>query len=108
MAPGRTGGYTRTMSFFRRRAAVRFALIAAALYAALLFAGPAAHADLGDHVKSSAHCQVCAGNPLAARVEPRIAVSTPILAVAGDVAGLVLAGFAAPVPFRTSGRSPPA
>jgi hypothetical protein len=96
------------MSFFRRRAAVRFAMVALAIYAALLFAGPIAHADLGDHVKSSSHCQLCAGNPLAARVEPRIAVSTPVLAAAGDIAAPVLAGFAAPVPFRTSGRSPPA
>ena len=96
------------MSFFRRRAAVRFALIAVALYAALLVAGPAAHADLGEHAKSSTHCQLCAGNPLAARVEPRVATATPLLAAAGDVAGLVLAGFAAPAPYRTSGRSPPA
>jgi hypothetical protein len=96
------------MSFFRRQAAMRLALIAVAIYAVLLVAGPAAHADLGEHAKSSTHCQLCAGNPLAARVEPRLAASTPLLAAAGDVAGLVLAGFAAPVPFRTSGRSPPA
>jgi hypothetical protein len=96
------------MSFFRRRAAVRLAMIALTIYAGLLAAGPVAHADLGDHVKASSHCQLCAGNPLAARVEPRVAVSTPVLAAAGDVASLVLAGFVAPVPFRTSGRSPPA
>ena len=98
------------MSFFRRRAAVRFAMIALAVYAALLMAGPVAHADLGDHAKSSSshYCQLCAGNPLAARVEPRVAPVTPTLAAVGDVAGPVLAGFAAPVPSRTSGRSPPA
>jgi hypothetical protein len=96
------------MPFFRRRPAMRLAMIALAVYAALLFAGPVAHADLGDHVKSPSHCQLCAGNPLAARVEPRIAVSVPVLAAAGDVAGLIVAGFVSPVPFRTSGRSPPA
>lgn len=95
------------MSFFRRRAAVRFAIIALAVYAALLFAGPVAHTDLGDHVKSSSHCQLCAGNPLAARVEPRVAASNPILAAVGYVASMVVTGFVAPVPFRTSGRSPP-
>jgi hypothetical protein len=97
------------MSFFRRRAAVRLAMMALAVYAALLMAGPVAHADLADHAKSSSHyCQLCAGNPLAARVEPRVGVSTPTLAAIGDVASPALAGFKAPVPFRTSGRSPPA
>ena len=87
---------------------MRLAMIALAVYAALLFAGPVAHTDLGDHVKSSSHCQLCAGNPLAARIEPRMAASTPVLAAVGDVASIVVAGFVAPVPFRTSGRSPPA
>jgi hypothetical protein len=96
------------MSFFRRRAAVRLGMMALAVYAALLMAGPVAHADLADHAKSSSHCQLCAGNPLAARVEPRVAASRPTLAAIGDVAGVVVGGFIAPVPFRTSGRSPPA
>jgi hypothetical protein len=96
------------MSCFRGRAAVRFAAIALAVYAALLVVGPAAHTDLADHVKSSSHCQACAANPLAARIEPRVAASAPALASTGEIAGIQTAGFVSPVPFRTSGRSPPA
>jgi hypothetical protein len=96
------------MSFFRRRAAIRFAVIALAVYAGLLVVGPAAHTDLADHVKSPNHCQVCAGNPLAARIEPRVTASQPALPAIGEVAGVLHAGFVSPVPYRTSGRSPPA
>jgi hypothetical protein len=97
------------MSYFRRRPTVRFAVIALAVYAALLVVGPVAHTDLADHVKSSSsHCQICAANPLAARIEPRVAASTPTLPALGEVAGVLAPGFASPVPFRTSGRSPPA
>jgi len=96
------------MSCLRRRPAVRFAAIALAVYAALLVVGPVAHTDLADHVKSSSHCQVCAANPLAARVEPRVAASAPTLPARGEVAWVFAADFESPVPFRTSGRSPPA
>jgi len=96
------------MSSFRRWPAVRFAGIAIAVYAALLVVGPVAHTDLADHVKSSSHCQVCADNPLAARIEPRVAASAPTLPAVGEVAGALAPGFVSPVPFRTSGRSPPA
>ena len=96
------------MSYSRRRPAVRLAAIAIAVYAALLVVGPVAHADLADHVKSSSHCQVCAANPLAARVEARVLASAPALAAAGEIAGVRAPGFVSPVPFRTSGRSPPA
>jgi hypothetical protein len=96
------------MSYFRRQPAVRFAVIALAVYAALLVVGPVAHTDLADHVKSSSHCQVCAANPLAARIEPRVAASAPTLPSVGEVAGVLTADFVSPVPFRTSGRSPPA
>ncbi len=96
------------MSYFRRRPAVRFAAIALVVYAALLVVGPVAHTDLADHVKSSSHCQVCAANPLAARIEPRVAASAPTLPSTGEVPGILAADFASPVPFRTSGRSPPA
>ena len=96
------------MSYFRRRPSVRFAVIALAVYAALLVVGPVAHTDLADHVKASSHCQVCAANPLAARIEPRVASSAPTLSALGDVAGILAADFVSPVPVRTSGRSPPA
>jgi len=96
------------MAYLRRRPAVRFAVIALAVYAALLIVGPVAHTDLADHVKSSSHCQVCAANPLAARIEPRVAASVPNLPALGEVAGVLAPGFVSPVPFRTSGRSPPA
>ena len=96
------------MSYFRRWPAVRFAVIALVVYAALLIVGPVAHTDLADHVKSSSHCQICASNPLAARIEPRVAASTPTLPALGEVAGVLAPGFVSPVPFRTSGRSPPA
>lgn len=96
------------MSYFRRRPAVRFAGIAIAVYAALLVVGPVAHTDLADHVKSSSHCQVCAANPLAARIEPRVAGSAPALPAMGEVAGALAPDFVSPVPFRASGRSPPA
>ena len=100
--------YTRDMSYFRRRPSVRLAVAALAVYAALLVVGPVAHTDLADHVKSSSHCQVCAANPLAARVEPRVATAAPHLSALGEVAGFLVPGFVSPVPFRTSGRSPPA
>jgi hypothetical protein len=96
------------MSYFRRRPTLRFAVIALAVYAALLVVGPVAHTDLADHVKSSSHCQICVANPLAARIEPRVAASAPTLPAIGEVAGALAPGFASPVPFRTSGRSPPA
>ena len=96
------------MSFFRRRPAVRCAVIALAVYAALQVVGPVAHTDIADHVKSPSHCQVCAANPLAARIEPRVTSSQPSLPAIGDVAWVLPAGFVSLVPFRTSGRSPPA
>ena len=96
------------MSYFRRRPSVRLAIAALAVYAALLVVGPVAHTDLADHVKSSTHCQVCAANPLAARIEPRVAACAPALPAMGEVAGVRAPGFVSPVPFRTSGRSPPA
>ena len=92
--------------YLSRRPAVRFAVIALAVYALLLVVGPVAHTDLADHVKSPNHCQVCAGNPLAARIEPRVAASAPTFPTVDEVSGVVAAGFASPVPFRTSGRSP--
>jgi hypothetical protein len=96
------------MSYFRRGPAGRVAVIVLAVYAALLVVGPVAHTDVADHVKSSSHCQVCTGNPLAARIEPRVAASAPTLPATGEVAGILAPGFVSPVPFRTSGRSPPA
>jgi len=96
------------MSHFRRRPAARWAAIALAVYAALLVVGPVAHADLADHVKASSHCQSCAANPLAARIEPRAATSAPTLAAAGEVTALPSAAFVSPVSSSTSGRSPPA
>lgn len=96
------------MSYFRRRPAWRFAAIALAVYAALLVVGPVAHTDLADHVKASSHCQSCAANPLAARIEPRVAATAPTLPVTGEVASTLAAGFVTPVSSRTSGRSPPA
>lgn len=96
------------MSDLRRRSATRFAVIALALYAALLVVGPAAHADLADHVKAASHCQACAANPLAARIEPRVAASAPLLSRAGEVVGVLSDGFVSPASLRTSGRSPPA
>ena len=96
------------MTYLRRRPAVRFAVIALAVYTALLVVGPVAHTDLADHVKSSNHCQVCAANPLAARVEPRVGAAAPARPAVGEVAGARSPGFVSPVPSRTSGRSPPA
>lgn len=83
------------------------ARIAVAVYASLLLAAPAAH-DAADHVKSSPHCQLCTARPQAARAEPRVVLAPPTLPAAGEVAGPRHRGFVAPVPFRTSGRSPPA
>lgn len=103
-----SGAILETMSYLRRRPAARVAMIALAVYAALLVVGPVAHTDLADHVKSSTHCQVCAANPLAARIEPRAAASAATLPALGEVAGVLPAGVVSPVPFRTSGRSPPA
>jgi hypothetical protein len=60
-------------------------------------------------VKSpSTHCQLCTARPLAARAEPRVAVGAPTLSAAGEVVGPRESGFVSPVPFSTSGRSPPA
>ena len=102
------GAYTRRMSHPRRRPAARFAALALVFYAALLVVGPVAHTDLADHVKASSHCQICVANPLAARIEPRVAACAPAPEVTGDVAGFVAVGFVSPVSSRTSGRSPPA
>jgi hypothetical protein len=96
------------MSYLRRRPAARLAAFALAVYAVILVVGPAAHADLADHVKASNHCQACVANPLAARIEPRVVSSTPVLSAAGEVAGLESAGFVSPAVSRTSGRAPPA
>jgi hypothetical protein len=96
------------MSWLRGRRTTGYAAIALAVYAALLVIAPVAHADVADHVKASSHCQVCTANPLAARVEPRIASATPTLASAGEVAAYRAAFFVAPVASGTSGRSPPA
>lgn len=96
------------MSFLRRQPAARFAAIALAVYAALLVVGPAAHADVADHVKASSHCQACAAKPLAARVEPRVATVAPVLSAAGEVAGALSDGFVSRESSCTSGRSPPA
>ena len=96
------------MPYLSRRPAARFAVIALALYAALLVVAPAAHADLADHVKASSHCQACAANPLAARVEPRVATARPLLAAAGEVACTLSDGFVSHASSCRSGRSPPA
>jgi len=96
------------MSWLRGRRTAGYAAVALALYAVLLVVAPVAHADVADHVKASSHCHVCATNPLAARVEPRIASAPPTLAAAGEVAPYRAEGFVAPVSSRTSGRSPPA
>lgn len=96
------------MTWLRGRPAGWYAAIALAVYAALLVVAPVAHTDVADHVKASSHCQVCAANPLAARIEPRIAAARPTLDAAGEVVGFLAAGFVSPVSSRTSGRSPPA
>ena len=83
------------------------ARIAVGIYAALLLAAPVAH-DVADHARSTTHCQLCTAKPQAARIEPSAAVSVPPPAAAGSVSGPSRTGFVSPVPFRTSGRSPPA
>ena len=95
------------MSYFRRRPAVRLAVIALAVYAALLVVGPVAHTDLADHVKASSHCQVCAANPLAARIEPRIAATAPALSAVGEVAGVAAGSCRGPVPHVRAVPRPP-
>jgi hypothetical protein len=96
------------MSYFRGRPAARLVAIALSVYATMLAVAPVAHADLADHVKASSHCQACAANPLAARIEPRVAAFAPLLSADGDVPGVLAPGFVSPVSSRTSGRSPPA
>lgn len=83
------------------------ARIAVGIYAAVLLAAPVAH-DVADHGRSPSHCQLCTARPQAARVEPSAAMSVAPPAAAGLVHGGPGSGFVAPVPCRTSGRSPPA
>jgi hypothetical protein len=91
----------------RRLALLTLGRIAVAIFAALLLAAPVAH-DVTDHPQSAAHCHMCTGRPQAVRAEPSISAPAPPPDAAGDVVAGPLVSAAAPTPFRTPGRSPPA
>jgi hypothetical protein len=79
-----------------------------AVYAVILVVSPVVHHDLACHVKSPTHCEACAANPLASRVETAVLAVTAALPAAGDVAPAAH-DFDGADPVRiAAGRAPPA
>jgi hypothetical protein len=88
----------------RRRA---LAALALSLYAVLLAVSPVLHHDLACHMKSPTHCDACAANPLASRVETAVLTVLPGLPLSGEVAAPP-ARLDHGTPFTTAaGRAPP-
>ncbi len=96
------------MSVVRRWRARRWAWLGLAVYAAILVVSPVLHHDLACHVKSPTHCEACAANPLASRVETAVLVTTPALPLVGEVAPPVRATDVVAPPSVSAGRAPPA
>ena len=89
----------------RRRA---LACLALSLYVVLLVVSPILHHDLACHVKSPTHCDACAANPLASRVEAAVLTILTGLPLAGEVAAPPShLDHAAPL-IAAGGRAPPA
>jgi len=89
----------------RRRA---LAALALSLYAVLLVVSPVLHHDLACHMKSPTHCDACAANPLASRVEAVAVAFLPGLPVVGEVAAAPARLDHATSHTATAGRAPPA
>jgi hypothetical protein len=83
-------------------------VIALAVYAALFAASPALHHDFACHVKSPTHCEACANNPLASRVETAVLAVTAALPAAGEVAPAAHHHDGADPVRIAAGRAPPA
>jgi hypothetical protein len=54
-----------------------------AVYCVILVVSPVVHHDLACHVKSPTHCEACAANPLASRVETAVVAVGLHLPLAG-------------------------
>ena len=79
-----------------------------AVYSVILVVSPVVHHDLACHVKSPTHCEACAANPLASRVETAVLAVTAALPAAGEVPpGAHDLDGADPVRIA-AGRAPPA
>ena len=96
------------MPFVRRRSARLWAWLGLAVYCVILVVSPVVHHDLACHVKSPTHCEACAANPLASRVEAAVAAVTAALPSAGEVAPAVHDLDGADPIRIAAGRAPPA
>jgi hypothetical protein len=96
------------MPFVRRRSARLWAWLGLAVYSVILVVSPVVHHDLACHVKSPTHCEACAANPLASRVETAVVTVTPVLPPAGDVVPVVHDADGVDPIRIAAGRAPPA
>jgi len=84
-----------------------WAWLGLAVYAAILVVSPVLHHDLACHVKSPTHCEACATNPLASRVEPAGSMALTGLPIAGEVVAVAVAHHARANLAPAVGRGPP-
>ena len=96
------------MPFVRRRGARLLAWLGLAVYSVILVVSPVVHHDLACHVKSPTHCEACAANPLASRVETAVLAITASLPAAGEVAPAAQNLDGADPVRIAAGRAPPA
>ena len=96
------------MPFVRRRSARLWTWLGLAVYSVILVVSPVVHHDLACHVKSPTHCEACAANPLASRVETAVVAVTSALPVAGEVAPIAQDVDGADPVRIAAGRAPPA
>ena len=78
-----------------------------ALYSLVLIGSPLLHHDLACHLKSAGHCDACAANPVASRVEPTVRLAASLLA-ADRVEALHQDAKGALAAIGLPARSPPA
>jgi len=79
-----------------------------AVYSVILIVSPVVHHDLACHVKSPTHCDACAANPLASRVETAVLAVTAALPAAGEVPPAAHDSDGADPVRIAKGRAPPA
>ena len=84
------------------------AALALSVYAVLVAVSPVLHHDLACHMKSPTHCDACAANPLASRVEAAVLTVLPALPLAGEIAAPpARLDHGSPL-TAAAGRAPPA
>lgn len=92
----------------RARRNRHLALLAVALYVAVLCVSPIFHHDFDCHAKSPAHCPACLANPAAVDGEHETPLAVPLLLEAEDPAPPQISAAAPPLVGSLKGRSPPA